>query len=273
MPELPEIETICRGIASSLKNQKVTEVIINQPKLRWPVPKIIQAKLKNAKILNISRRSKYIILSTDKGSLIIHLGMSGQLLVLPKVHPSIKHEHVIINLECGKALSFVDPRRFGCILWTEDDVSKHKLLKTLGPEPLAKEFTGEYIIAKARTKKVAIKQFLMDSHIVCGIGNIYANEAMFLAKIHPKTPVNLINLSKAKILVKKIQQVLTRAIKHGGTTLRDYRNSEGKKGNFKEKLKIYGRKNEPCIICQSTIQHIRQNQRSTYYCPKCQTPS
>jgi formamidopyrimidine-DNA glycosylase len=270
MPELPEVETICRGITPFILNKKITKIIINRTDLRWPIPKNLSSYLKKSVISQITRRSKYILLTTTKGTVIIHLGMSGKLLILPKNHTPIKHEHVIFHLDNGYTLSFVDPRRFGTILWTTNDPNEHKLIKPLGLEPFASNFNGSYLQAKAVNRKISIKQFLMNNSNVSGMGNIYTNEALFLAKLNPQTLVTNISAKQWQSLAKQIQVILNQAIEQGGTTLKDYRNSENQQGNFKVFLQVYDRKDLKCYKCNNIIQHFRQNQRSTYFCPQCQ---
>lgn len=270
MPELPEVETICRGIAASIVGAKIAQVRINQHRLRWPVPKSLPTKLAHQTIKGISRRGKYLLISFPNGTLIAHLGMTGTLQVLPEKSPTKKHDHIEITLDNGKCIRFNDPRRFGSMVWTEKDPLQHKLLAQLGPEPLSPDFTGEYLSLKAKNKLTAIKTFIMNSKNVVGVGNIYASEALFLAGIKPTTITKKLSLDHCKKLVKTIKQVLLASIKHGGTTFRDYKNSHGEHGQFKTKLQVYDRAGMPCYRCGTTIKTIRIGQRSTFYCPKCQ---
>ncbi|NOX43541.1 MAG: bifunctional DNA-formamidopyrimidine glycosylase/DNA-(apurinic or apyrimidinic site) lyase [Gammaproteobacteria bacterium] len=270
MPELPEVETTLRGIAPFIKDQKIKQVIIRDHRLRWPIPRHLDKSLSGNTFIDIQRRAKYLLLQTSSGTLIIHLGMSGNLRILPKTEAPIKHDHFEIIFENNKCLRFHDPRRFGCVLWTKTDPMKHKLLSTLGIEPLESLLTGEYLHKHSRNRKIAIKPFLMNSKIVVGVGNIYASEALFLAKIHPLVMANKISLQRYNLLVEKIKNVLHSAIEQGGTTLRDFVSSEGKPGYFQQKLNVYGREGEACVTCKKTIKQIRQGQRSTYYCSKCQ---
>ena len=270
MPELPEVETICRGIASAIIDKKITSVDLNFPKLRWPVPKNLNQILACQKFNKIIRRSKYLLLTTKDGTLILHLGMSGKLVISAEAKKPEKHEHFRINFADGAILSFIDPRRFGAILWTDTNPFEHKLLKPLGPEPLTKDFSNSYLYVQAQRHKQAIKQFIMNSKIVVGVGNIYANEALFLAAINPHTPANKVTKTQYKILVTKLKNILAQAIKKGGTTIRDYATSEGKSGGFQNNLKVYGRTGEKCFVCKAIIQQTRQGQRSTFYCPRCQ---
>lgn len=270
MPELPEVETVSRGIRPLLLKQKITQIIVRQPKLRWTIPRSLNNDLKQQTIQQVTRRGKYLLLATENGTIIIHLGMSGVLLVQPQQHTWAKHEHVNIILANGYALCFIDPRRFGTILWTTQDPQQHRLLKHLGPEPLTRDFNARYLINAARRHKCTIKQFIMNNHIVVGVGNIYATEALFLAKIHPTTPANQVSAAHLTKLVTTIKQVLKLAIKNSGTTIRDYATSDGKPGNFQHRLYVYGRQNQPCKKCKTILQAIRLGQRNTVFCPSCQ---
>ncbi|WP_455200183.1 bifunctional DNA-formamidopyrimidine glycosylase/DNA-(apurinic or apyrimidinic site) lyase [Kaarinaea lacus] len=270
MPELPEVETTRRGIASHITKHPVKSVIVRQRQLRWPIPANLNKKLVGQKFHYVMRRGKYLLLSTQTGTLIIHLGMSGSLRVVAHDTPVEKHDHVDILFVNGTLLRYRDPRRFGAILWTSRDALQHKLLKELGVEPLAEEFTGDYLYDISRNRKLAIKQFIMDSHIVVGVGNIYANEALFLAGIRPTIAANRISQARMLKLVNAIKSVLSNAIKDGGTTLRDFTRGDGRPGYFRQKLNVYGLAGQPCPICKTSIKLIRQGQRASYYCPHCQ---
>ena len=270
MPELPEVETTRRGIECHITKATIKKVIIRQRQLRWPIPANLNQKLKGQKLQSIKRRGKYLLLYSPNGCLIIHLGMSGSLRIVPTSTPPKKHEHVDIIFNDNYLLRFKDPRRFGAFLWTNRDPLQHKLLKDLGVEPLEKEFSGEYLFNKCRNRKLAIKQLVMDSHIVVGVGNIYANEALFLAGIRPTIAAKRISQARTEKLVKAIKQVLRNAIKSGGTTLRDFTNGNGQPGYFRQKLNVYGKTDQPCPICNTPIKLIRQGQRASYYCPYCQ---
>jgi formamidopyrimidine-DNA glycosylase len=270
MPELPEVETICRGIEPAILNKKISTVVIRQHQLRWSIEKNLPIKLKNQTVKSVTRRGKYLLFTLNSGTLIIHLGMSGSLQLLPKEHTVQKHDHVDIVFNTGQCLCFNDPRRFGAILWTEQNPLQHKLLTHLGLEPLDAEFTAEYLFAKTKNHTTPIKTFIMNSKIVTGVGNIYANEALFLAEINPTTSAKQLTLKDCQKLVTAIKKVLQAAIKHGGTTFRDYKNSKGEKGLFKEKLQVYARGGKTCLKCGSAITATRLGQRSTYHCPKCQ---
>lgn len=274
MPELPEVETIRRSLEKHILNKKIVDVIVRQEKLRWPIPKNLKAKLLHQEFQSISRRGKYLILKfADADFMIIHLGMTGKLFLSSgQSYKKIlyKHEHVTFFFETGESLAFVDPRKFGSILLAKNDPMQHVLLKSLGPEPLEKNFTGEYLYNVSRNKKVNTKQFLMDSKIVVGVGNIYANEALFSAKIHPKRPAKDLTKIECDRLVAIIKDVLRQAIKHGGTTIRDFAGSHGDAGNFQQELKVYGRGGLPCINCGNTLTEIRLGQRTTVFCDTCQ---
>lgn len=270
MPELPEVETSCRGISPHLLGQTVAEVIIRQPKLRWPVSAELAEQLTGQVILTINRRAKYILAQTSTGALVIHLGMSGSLRILPKDTPLLKHDHIDIVLTNGQCLRFNDPRRFGAFIWTQEDPYQHVLLAQLGPEPLTAAFSGAYLFQKSRTKSMPVKTFIMNSKVVVGVGNIYANEALFLAGIHPEQPANKLAEQQCHKLVTAIKQVLTFAIELGGTTLRNFVSSEGKPGYFKQQLYVYGRGGQACKNCATLLTETRLGQRATVFCPCCQ---
>lgn len=270
MPELPEVETILQGIKPFVILQTISNIDIYQNKLRWKIPSNLNSKLKNQTILQLSRRGKYLLFTTQTGTLIIHLGMSGKLFIKPKQHALQKHEHAVFTLNDEHSLSYVDPRRFGAILWTENDPLKHKLLKDLGPEPFSDDFNAEYLYELSKRHKCPIKQLIMNSKIVTGVGNIYANEALFQAEIFPGSVANTITKKQFYTLVEKIKKVLKKAIEKNGTTIHDFATSNGKPGDFQNELKVYGRTNLPCKECKTLIKEIRIGQRSTFYCPKCQ---
>lgn len=270
MPELPEVETSRRGIEPHILGKTINAITIRQKKLRWPIPVSLKKNLRGEKILSVKRRGKYLLLETDKGTLIIHLGMSGSLHIVSKDTAAEKHDHFDIEFSNGEILRLRDPRRFGAVLWSKTDPLKHKLLKNLGPEPLTEEFTADYLYRLSRKRKIAIKSFIMNSHIVVGVGNIYANEALFMAGINPKRLASRISLTRYQLLVSAIKSILHQAIKQGGTTLRDFTKQDGKPGYFQQKLNIYGQTGQPCPNCKRPIKQIRQQQRSSYYCSHCQ---
>lgn len=270
MPELPEVETICRGIAPYVLGKTVKDVIIRDRRLRWPVPGLLRSKLTGKSIHKVSRRAKYIIFHTSQGCMLIHLGMSGSLRIITSNQAPEKHDHVDIVFASGKCLRFRDPRRFGSIHWTNDDPLQHKLLRHLGPEPLGDELNGDYLFKKSGRRTQLVKTFIMDSHIVAGVGNIYANEALFAAGIHPKRKAGNISKPRYEKLAAAIKHVLWQALAKGGTTLRDFVNGEGAPGYFRTELKVYDRAGEPCLTCKTPVKVDRRGQRSAFYCPVCQ---
>lgn len=270
MPELPEVETTRRGIAPYVEGKKVERVVVRRAKLRLPVSTEITEELPGQTIVRVARRGKYLLLRLELGSVILHLGMSGHLCLVPAATPPGKHDHLDIILESGLALRLVDPRRFGLALWTREEPLDHPLLMGLGPEPLEERFTGDDLFLSSRGRVVAVKQFVMDSHIVAGVGNIYANEALFRSGIHPARSARTISLARFRRLAAGLREVLSEAIDLGGTTLRDFRDGEGKPGYFRLRLDVYGRGGEACSRCGATIQKSRQGGRSTYYCGRCQ---
>lgn len=269
MPELPEVETTLRGVSPHVIGRRVREVIVRDKRLRWPVPDSIH-ELEGCRIDSGHRRAKYMLFGTAKGTLMLHLGMSGNLRVLPPDTPFKKHDHLAITLDSGKQLRLHDPRRFGAALWLEGDPMLHPLLCDLGPEPLGKEFTAAHLYAAFKGKTAAIKQVLMDAHIVVGVGNIYASEALFLAGINPRKAAGKVTRPQLGKLVKAIRKVLTASIKMGGTTLRDFVNESGEPGYFKRTLRVYDRAGESCRVCDVKVKRIVQGQRSTFFCPQCQ---
>jgi formamidopyrimidine-DNA glycosylase len=270
MPELPEVETTRRGIAPSVIGQRIAQVTVRNPHLRWPVPRELDAELRGRIVTDVGRRGKYLLLSLEGGTLILHLGMSGHLRLLTRPRAVEKHDHIDIVFTNGHYLRLHDPRRFGAVCWTTSEPLKHPLLAHLGPEPLEQAFDGRYLYRESRGRKTSIKSFIMDSRIVVGVGNIYANEALFLAGIRPTRPAGRISIARYQYLADAIQQVLREAIAQGGTTLRDFLNSNGRPGYFEPHLKVYGREDLPCPRCDTTILQLRQGQRSTYYCQRCQ---
>lgn len=270
MPELPEVETTKRGIASHITNQKITSVSVRESRLRWPVSTDLSLFLRNKKVHSVSRRAKYLLLEFEHGYLIIHLGMSGSLRICNNKEEILKHDHIILYFGKKLTLRFNDPRRFGCMIWTDQNPNEHKLLNKLGPEPFDTSFNADYLFKCSRKRKVSIKQFIMDNQIVVGVGNIYANEALFLSGIRPRIAAGRITQTQFTQLTNNIIRVLSDAIAMGGTTLKDFVGGDGKPGYFQQTLCVYNRQNEPCIKCKSAIKHIIVGQRSTYYCPKCQ---
>jgi len=269
MPELPEIETIKRGIEPLILNRVICKINIYNNKLRWNVPKDISQALQNQVVYSVQRRGKYLLLVTANNALIIHLGMSGSLRLLNYPHELTKHDHADIVFDNAMCLCFNDPRKFGSLLLLNTPLAQ-KLLRNLGLEPLSSEFIGKYLYEKSRTKKSAIKLLIMDNHVVTGVGNIYANEALFLTEIDPRKPANKVSLPHYELLVKNIKKILMAAIKAKGTTFKNFINYNGEVGSFKKFLKVYGREGLQCVKCRSKLQSIRIGQRNTVYCPKCQ---
>ena len=272
MPELPEVETTLKGITKGILNKKIQSFVCRDKKLRWPIPSDMGSFLKNQSFESAQRRGKYIILnlSNNKGSVLIHLGMSGKLRISKNLKSPVKHEHWDINFIDGWSLRYTDIRKFGAMLKTKKDPNKHKLIKILGPEPLGNKFNGEYLFKKSRKKSLPIKNFIMDSKIVVGVGNIYANEALFMAGIRPTKKSGSISKIKFEELSKSIVITLREAIEAGGTTLKDYTNAEEAPGYFKKELKVYDRGGENCFKCSKKLKEIRQANRQTVYCPNCQ---
>ena len=270
MPELPEVETTRRGIVHRLQGARATGAIIRNGRLRWPVPPNLSERIAGQQLQDIHRRAKYLLFRFERGTLIVHLGMSGSLRVLTEAYPPERHEHIDLLFDGGLRLRYRDPRRFGAFLWCEGDPSQHPLLHKLGPEPLSESFSTPYLAQTLANKKTAIKIAIMDQHIVVGVGNIYASESLFRAHILPQRPANQLSLSDATCLTECIRTVLSESITAGGSTLRDYVDSDGKAGYFMQNNFVYGRAGEPCRICHTAIQTTRQGQRTTYWCPNCQ---
>lgn len=269
MPELPEVETTLRGIEPHLLNQRVARVTVRDPRLRWPIPDEVH-KAEGQSFTNLQRRGKYLLLHLHKGGLIIHLGMSGSLRIVQHAMTPEKHDHVDIELDNGSVLRFNDPRRFGAFLWVDGDMHLHELLRKLGPEPLSDFFNAKYLYDLSRNRSVAVKNFIMNGHVVVGVGNIYASEALFMAGIHPQRAAGRISRQRYESLVAAIRDVLDRAIRRGGTTLRDFVNSDGAPGYFAQELLVYDRAGSDCFQCGSAIRQKVIGQRSSYYCPACQ---
>jgi len=270
MPELPEVETTRIGIAPYVIGECIMDVVVREPKLRWPVPRNLKKILIGQTVRKLGRRAKYLLFYTERGCMILHLGMSGSLRLVAEDHHPEKHEHLDIVFESNRCLRLRDPRRFGSIHWTTTDPLQHPLLNHLGPEPLSNKFNGEYLYEKSRKRTAAIKTFIMDSHIVVGLGNIYSNEALFAAGIHPKRSAGKVSAERYVKLADNIKDVLNKALAKGGTTLRDFVNGEGKPGYFRHELQVYDRAGESCPNCETIIKTGRIGQRSIFYCPGCQ---
>ena len=270
MPELPEVETTRRGIEPAIASRVIDRIIVREPRLRWRIPDELPMLAAGQRVLQLRRRAKYLLFDLERGTMILHLGMSGSLRVMPAEIAPRPHDHVDIVLDSGACLRFNDPRRFGSLLWTTDDPLSHPLLKSLAPEPLSDEFDAAYLARAAKGRRVAIKQLLMNSQVVVGVGNIYASEALFHAGIRPRRSAARIRTDEFPALVKSIRKVLRAAIRSGGTTLRDYVNPQGMPGYFRQKLFVYERAGEPCRVCKAPIRQLVQGQRSTYFCHRCQ---
>ena len=275
MPELPEVETTRRGIEPHLRGRRIARVIVRHPVLRWPVPVNLPQLLEGQHIARVERRGKYLLLpfadqQRAQGTLLLHLGMSGSLRLVAADAAVGKHDHLDIALDSGQALRLTDPRRFGAVLWQPLDAGEHELLADLGPEPLTDAFDGAYLWQRSRGRSAPVKAFLMDSHIVVGVGNIYANEALFAAGIRPDRAAGRISLARYQRLVDEVKRVLARSIKQGGTTLRDFVGGDGKPGYFRQQLLVYGRGGEACQQCEAELIEVRLGQRSTVYCQNCQ---
>lgn len=270
MPELPEVETSRRGIEPHIVDTDITQVVIRNRNLRWPVARSVDRSLVGSSVSSVTRRAKYLLINTSHGTAILHLGMSGSVFIVDRDTPAGVHDHVDIDFDSGKTLRFRDPRRFGSLHFSKKPL-QHKLLKSLGPEPLGEEFDANYLWTQSRGRRVSIKQFIMNANIVVGVGNIYASEALYLAGINPRRAAGRVALPRYAVLVDAIKSVLADAIKAGGTTLRDFYGGDGEAGYFQQKLEAYGREGEPCRRCNSTIVSIVQGQRSTYYCRQCQS--
>lgn len=269
MPELPEVEVSRLGIEPHIVGQRVSQVKVHQPRLRWPVPDLVQ-KLNGQLITAVERRAKYLLLQSPVGALILHLGMSGSLRVVPEATVRGKHDHFELLLSSGLCLRLNDPRRFGAVLWQEPHEQELSLLSKLGPEPLTDSFNGELLYQRSRSRKSPVKTFIMDNAIVVGVGNIYATEALFAAGIDPRRAAGRISQARYQLLAQHIKQVLTRAIQQGGTSLRDFTRSDGKPGYFKQELLVYGRTGEPCVNCDTPLKAVQLGQRRSVYCSECQ---
>lgn len=269
MPELPEVETTRRGLLPLVGNA-VKSVSIRHVMLRWPIPQHLVEALPQQTLRSLTRRAKYILCEFDTGVLLLHLGMSGRICLLDSNYPPEKHDHFDIEFIDGQVLRLRDPRRFGAVLWLDNKNNDHVLLNSLGPEPLEDGFNAKYLHKALSTKSVAIKNAIMDGHIVVGVGNIYASESLFRARIHPETPAKKLSLAKCERLVSEIKSTLNDAMKAGGSSLRDFFGTDGNPGYFQQKYFVYARTDKPCKVCTKPIKCIRLGQRSTFYCEYCQ---
>ena len=269
MPELPEVEVTKQGLLP-LINQTVNSVAIRNAAMRWPIPLHLPETLAEQKLLTVSRRAKYIQLGVENGTLLVHLGMSGSISLLDRSYPPEKHDHFDLLFQNGQVMRLNDPRRFGAVLWAGENPALHPLLSNLGPEPLEEGFDGQYLHRELKLRKAAIKTTIMDAHLVVGVGNIYANEALFRSGIHPQSIANQLSLAKCKKLASEIKATLADALEAGGSSLRDFAAVNGNSGYFQQSYYVYGRTNQPCKKCKTLIKCIRLGQRSTFYCEKCQ---
>ena len=270
MPELPEVETTRRGVAPFLEGRRIHSLLVREARLRWPVDAGLDARLRGARIDSVTRRAKYLLIQNERGCLLWHLGMSGSLRIITDGRPPEKHDHLDLVVDNGHCLRFNDPRRFGFVLFTESDITQHPRLLGLGPEPLSDDFDGARLYVRSRGRRASVKSFLMDSATVVGVGNIYASEALFLSGIHPRRPAGRIALKRYELLAEHVKAVLAAAIRQGGTTLRDFRDSDGMPGYFSQSLRVYGREGEACEVCGEAIRREVIGQRSTFFCPRCQ---
>ena len=270
MPELPEVETTRRGLVPILRGRRIIKVVVRERRLRWRLPAGFEAALAGRRVRTVARRGKYLLVCTDGGTLLVHLGMSGSLRVADPVEAPRPHDHVELVLSSGRCLRFNDPRRFGSLQFVTGDPLKHPLLSALGPEPLSAGFDADYLYARTRRRRVAIKQLLMNAAIVVGVGNIYASEALFRAGVRPQRAAGRLSRTEVARLVAAVRRVLGAAIRVGGTTLKDYVNADGLPGYFRQKLYVYERAGEPCRVCRTPIRRRVQGQRTTYWCPTCQ---
>jgi formamidopyrimidine-DNA glycosylase len=270
MPELPEVETTRRGLEPHVVGRRIRDVVVRNRNLRWPVPRNLARTLRGEEVRGIRRRGKYLLFDMRNGHLLVHLGMSGRLTLVPEGEPARKHDHVDVRFEGSRAMRLTDPRRFGAMLWLADPAEGHALLKGLGLEPFDEAFDGTALHQLARGRKVAVKNFLMNARVVTGVGNIYASEALFRARVDPRTPAGRISAARWERIATAVRDTLSRAVEKGGTTLRDFASAEGEAGYFLAECAVYGREGKPCRRCRTPIRAIRQGQRSTFFCPTCQ---
>jgi formamidopyrimidine-DNA glycosylase len=270
MPELPEVETARRGLEPWLLHQRIRGAVLRHRGMRWPVRSDLPRLLAGRSIRSVGRRSKYLLLDCETGWLILHLGMSGSLRMVPAQQVPGKHDHFDLVLENGQALRLTDPRRFGAVIWEPGEPARHKLLQDLGPEPFDAGFDARWLFARTRGRTAPVKNVLMDSHVVCGVGNIYANESLFGAGINPARAAGRISLARYARLVDVVRDTLRAAIAAGGSTLRDFVQADGSPGYFQQQYYVYGRDGEPCRKCGARIKAVRIGQRSAFYCPRCQ---
>ena len=270
MPELPEVETTRRGLNPHMAGKRIDRVVVRNRRLRWPITRTLETQASGATIKQLERRGKYLLVECSSGWMIVHLGMSGRLRVVPGDTPPGKHDHFDIVMSSGMLVRFTDPRRFGALLWSREHPSNHRLIRSLAPEPLEETFDAQWLHARTRGRSSPIKLVLMNNEIVTGVGNIYANEALFRAGINPRTKAARLSMRRCGLLVAAVKETLKDAINAGGSSLRDFIGADGKPGYFQQQYAVYGRQGEPCVRCGSTVRGIRLGQRSTFYCTRCQ---
>ncbi len=271
MPELPEVETTRRGLSAGVVGRRIASVIVYDSRLRWPVPSTLPAALTGQRILALTRRSKYLLFAFERGTMLVHFGMTGSLRLYPQAPPRRKHDHVDWVMDDGATLRYHDPRRFGAVLWATDDPFAHPLLRDLGPEPLVDGFDGDTLWTAARGRNVPVKTLLMDNTVVVGVGNIYASEALYRAGIRPATAARRVSRARMATLASAVREVLAEAIAQGGSTLRDYVDGRGEAGRFQLTHYVYGREGKPCRVCGSTVRARTIGQRNSFWCPQCQS--
>lgn len=270
MPELPEVETTARALRPVLEGRRIARLVVRDARLRWPVPAALAARVEGQRVLRVRRRAKYLLLELEAGTLLVHLGMSGSFCLAAAGEVPGKHDHVDIVTDEGRILRYTDPRRFGALIWAGADPGAHPLLAALGPEPLGPGFDGDYLFRASRRRRTSCKAFIMDAHVVVGVGNIYANEALFRAGIRPGVAAGRLTRTRCEALAAAIREVLAAAIRKGGTTLRDFAAGERQSGYFQLELAVYGRGGEPCRTCGTPLRERALGGRSTVWCPRCQ---
>jgi formamidopyrimidine-DNA glycosylase len=274
MPELPEVETTRLGLLPRIKGKQIAQVIVRDRRLRWPIPRAFAQVLTGRTVTDVGRRGKYLLwacrLNDDYGYVLSHLGMSGSLRILQQAEAPGKHDHVDFVFSDGLVVRYTDPRRFGALLWLPGREPSHPLIDSLGPEPLSNEFDGDHLHAASRGRTVSVKEFLMNGHIVVGVGNIYASESLFRAGINPRLAAGRVSRDRYRALAEAVRDTLAKAIRAGGSSLRDYVQADGELGYFQVNAMVYDREGLPCRVCKTPVRAVRQGQRSTFYCPRCQ---
>ncbi len=271
MPELPEVATTINGIRPFLQGAVIADLVIRERRLRWPIRADLKRQIQGCKVLDIRRRAKYIVVVLDRGGLLIHLGMTGSFRIATDQTIPERHDHFDFITDAGDVIRYRDPRRFGSLLYCEENPFQHGLLSKLGPEPLEADFTGTHLYQMSRARKIAVKAFIMDQSVVVGVGNIYASESLFMSGIHPIRKCSRISMSRYHKLANAIQYILTKSIDMGGTTIQNFADTDGRPGYFEQQLQVYGRVGEPCDYCGRIISSQVIAQRSSFYCNQCQT--